>query len=234
MVVDDEYLSQEPARRETFRWILDQIESVVPSARSVLEFGSNVGLFLTVAGEAGWRAKGVEPSAWSVSEGVDRFGVDLVAGTVESYEDAGRWPVVAMFDVLEHVNDPCEALARVVDLLEPDGVLALSTVDTNSLHSRIRRGRWPWYIRSHLHYFTFATLSDLLAERGLEIVVWKNVPRSFKLSYILHKGGWADGTVGSLIGRVPALGKVRIPAGWLGDIKLVVARRTGSVERAEG
>jgi hypothetical protein len=225
-VVDEEYLSEEAARRETFRWIVDIMDEFGVGERSLVEFGSNVGLFLDVATNSGWKALGVEPSRWAVEEGRARFGVDLNEGTVESYDVLIEPGAVVMLDLLEHVTNPAVVLKRVGEILDRTGILVLSTVDTESLHSRIRGARWPWYIRSHLHYFTRDSLTRILRAAGFEMVEWRDVPRSFRLSYIVHKGGW-DGTRFGRVARwITRWSDPRIPAGWLGDVKLVVARPT--------
>lgn len=219
-VVDEEYLSEEEARRRTFQWIVDVMSKFTVGERSLVEFGSNVGLFLDVASKSGWKALGVEPSRWAVQQGRSRFGVDLHEGTVETYETRSAPGAVVMLDLLEHVTNPAAVLDRVSEILDDTGILVLSTVDAESLHSRIRRGRWPWYIRSHLHYFTRKSLTRMLRGAGFELTEWRNVPRSFHLSYIVYKGGWEA----TLFGRFSRWFDPRIPAGWLGDVKLVVAR----------
>jgi 2-polyprenyl-3-methyl-5-hydroxy-6-metoxy-1,4-benzoquinol methylase len=223
--VDEEYLAEEAARRETFEWILNRMASYAVGGASLLEFGSNVGLFLSVARDLGWKVTGVEPSRWAVATGRERFGVELLQGTVEGYADDEPADAVVMLDVLEHVTDPMAVLHRIEKMVRPDGILVLSTVDTNSLHSSIRRGGWPWYIRSHLHYFTRSTLTQMLHKAGFEMVEWSNVPRTFRASYIVHKGGWENRWWGRGVRSMARLFDPAVPAGWLGDIKLVVARR---------
>lgn len=223
-VVDEEYLSEEEARRRTFQWIVNIMDSFTVGERSLVEFGSNVGLFLDVASKSGWKALGVEPSRWAVEEGRARFGVDLHEGTVETYETRRAPSAVVMLDLLEHVTNPAAVLARVGEILGDTGVLVLSTVDTESLHSRLRGARWPWYIRSHLHYFTLESLTRMLRAAGFELVEWRDVPRSFRFSYIVHKGGWDATWFGRVARRLSRWFDPRIPAGWLGDVKLVIAR----------
>ncbi|MGH2728530.1 MAG: glycosyltransferase, partial [Actinomycetota bacterium] len=82
-VVDDEYLVEEAGRRELFTWIADAMAGYVTRGRSLLEIGSNMGVFLDVAGSREWQARGIEPSKWAVEQGVERFGVDLTQGTIE-------------------------------------------------------------------------------------------------------------------------------------------------------
>jgi len=223
-VVDEEYLDEEDARRDLFTWITQQMGAYAVRGRSLVEVGANMGLFLSVADGAGWDAVGIEPSAWAVAQGKDRFGVDLREGTVETVDlAAGSTDAMVMLDVLEHLTDPLGALRALRPAMDDEGMLVLSTVNVESLHGRARGGNWPWFIRSHLHYFRPATLVTMLRAAGFETVAWDVVPRSFHLSYVLHRAAGTfpgSGVVEAVATKVdPSL-----PVGWMGDVTLVVAR----------
>ena len=223
-VVDEEYLSEEEERRELFEWVSDRMDGYYVPDRRLLEIGANVGLFLAVAAERGWDGSGIEPSAWAVEQGRARFGVDLRQGAIESLDvEPGSVDALVMLDVLEHLADPAEALRRLRPVLADQGVFALATVNVEGLHGRLRGGDWPWFIRSHLHYFRPATLTRMLSEAGFEAVEWSVVPRSFHLSYLLHRA--AGVLPGSGVAEAAArLGDPKIPVGWIGDVTLTIAR----------
>lgn len=227
-VIDEEYLAEESERRELFGWMIDRVGHFTVGGKRLFEIGANVGLFLSVASERGWDVAGIEPSSWAVAQGRDRFGVDLRQGTVEQLDlDPGTIDVLAMFDVLEHLSDPMAALHHLRPSLNERGLLALSTVNVESLHGRARGGRWPWFIRSHLHYFRPPTLVRMLDSAGFDTVEWMVVPRSFHLSYLLHRA--ADTIPGSeLLTRVTDVADPKIPVGWIGDVTLVIARPRSS------
>ncbi len=223
-VVDEEYLSEEEQRRELFGWVSDQLEAFYVPGKRLLEVGSNIGLFLAVAAERGWDATGIEPSAWAVEQGRERFGVDLRQGAIETLEiEPGSVDALVMLDVLEHLTDPAEALRRLRPMMAEQGVFALATVNVESLHGRLRGGDWPWFIRSHLHYFRPATLTKMLTDAGFEAVEWSVVPRSFHVSYLLERA--AGVLPGSGLAKTAVhLGDPKIPVGWIGDVTLTIAR----------
>ena len=224
-VVDDEYLVEEAGRRELFSWIAGQMDGYVTRGRKLLEIGSNMGVFLDVAGRHRWEARGVEPSKWAVEQGIERFGVDLSQGTIEDLTDApGSADAIVMLDVLEHLSDPLAALRRLRTVADEEGILVLSTVNVSGLHARMRGRTWPWFIRSHLHYFAPETLSAMLSRAGFRMVQWEVAPRSFKLSYVAGRLQDANATVARAVQSVASVADPRIPFGWLGDIILVVAR----------
>jgi 2-polyprenyl-3-methyl-5-hydroxy-6-metoxy-1,4-benzoquinol methylase len=223
-VVDEEYLAEEEERRELFGWVSERMDGYHLPGRRLFEIGANVGLFLDVARERGWEASGIEPSFWAVEEGRERFDVDLRQGGVETLElDPGSVDAIVMLDVLEHLADPAEALRRLRPMVADTGVLALATVNVEGLHGRLRGGDWPWFIRSHLHYFRPATLANMLSNAGFEAVEWSVVPRSFHVSYLLHR---ANGVLPAarLAEAVVRMGDPKIPVGWIGDVTLTIAR----------
>jgi len=224
-VVDEAYLDEEKARRDLFAWVARSIEAYPVRGRRLLEVGSHVGLFLAVAGDAGWQARGIEPSRWAVAVGRDRFGVDLRQGTIEESDEPSRSAdVVVMLDVLEHLVDPAAALRRLRPVLDDEGLLALSTVNLSGRHARVRGEAWPWFIRSHLHYFTPETLDHVLRATGFRMVEWSTIPRSFRLSYLAHRAGSDRGPLVRAVEAADAVGDRRVPLGWLGDVAFVVAR----------
>ncbi|MGH2726507.1 MAG: class I SAM-dependent methyltransferase, partial [Actinomycetota bacterium] len=224
-VVDDEYLVEEAGRRELFTWIADAMAGYVTRGRSLLEIGSNMGVFLDVAGAREWQARGIEPSKWAVEQGVERFRVDLTQGTIEDLSEANASAdAIVMLDVLEHLSDPLAALRRLRDVVDEEGMLVLSTVNVSGLHARMRGRTWPWFIRSHLHYFAPETLSEMLRRAGFRMVQWEVAPRSFKLSYVAGRLRDANASVARAVRGLSSVADPRIPFGWLGDIVLVVAR----------
>jgi 2-polyprenyl-3-methyl-5-hydroxy-6-metoxy-1,4-benzoquinol methylase len=224
-MVDDAYLLEEDGRRDLFRWVLEHVDGYVVPGRRLLEVGSNVGVFLSVAGQAGWEARGVEPSRWAVETGRRLFGVDLTQGTAETLViEPGSRDAVVMLDVLEHLVDPLATLQHLRTALHPEGILALSTVNLASWHARVRRCSWPWFIRPHLHYFTPETLDAMLARAGFDLVDWATVPRTFHASYVAERIASSHGVPGRIAQQVTRIVDPRLRVGWLGDVVLAVAR----------
>lgn len=222
---DEIYLEQEDARRELFAWAVDKFNAYAVPEKRMIEFGSHLGLFLDTARQGGWMARGVEPSAWAVKTGRKRFGVAIEQGLIEDVETPiDPYGAVVMFDMLEHVVDPIEALKAARRCVHDDGIVAVSTINIDSIHGRLRKDRWPWFIRPHLWYYTPETLIEHLAAADLEPVEWLTVPRWFNLSYVLDRGADVLGPMGKALEPVSRLFDPRLPTGWLGDIVLVICR----------
>jgi 2-polyprenyl-3-methyl-5-hydroxy-6-metoxy-1,4-benzoquinol methylase len=224
-VVDETYLGEERSRRELFEWVLASLEAYYVRGRRVLELGANVGLFLDVARRRGWDATGFEPSRWAVATGRRRFGVDLRQGAIEDLPDStGPADAVVLLDVLEHLVDPVGGLRRLRETVDGEGMLTLTTIDVSSLHARVRKGEWPWFIRPHLHYFSPETLHATLVAARFHPIEFTRVPRSLHLSYVAGRLAPSSPALARAARRVAHLRDVRLPFGWLGDIVLVHAR----------
>ena len=185
--VEDEIYVQERVGRElTFERHLQKLESITgPAAnRTLLDVGAYIGVFVEVAGRAGWEAVGVEPSTWAVEIARQRD-LSVLAGTQAHPDLADRqFDVVTMWDVIEHVADPKRELQLAFERLKPGGVLAVHTMDINSLFARLMGPRWPWLMEMHIHYFSRASLAGLLRACGYEILFNGIQGRYLRLGYL--------------------------------------------------
>lgn len=228
-VEDETYITERTGRELTFSRHLQALEKVVGPARDrrLLDVGAYIGVFVEVAREAGWNACGVEPSAWAVREAKKR-NLPIVEGTQETLRAAdGSFDVITMWDVIEHVADPAAELARSYRLLRPGGVIAVHTMDVESVAARLLGGRWPWLMEMHIHYFSRRTLAQMLQKQGFEPLWCGAQGRYLRLGYLATRleamnawlGRWAAGLV-TLLGAE----QWPVPVN-LGDLFTMYARR---------
>lgn len=175
-------LAADLARRPAWlRWHgrrLAHLESFLSSGPArrgrLLDVGCGAGYFLDAAREAGWQAQGVEPSPAAARVGREQLGLDIFQGTLEqaSFLPAS-FDVITLFEVLEHLYEPAQALAEARRILRPQGLLAIQVPnDHGSYRSQVFRpdNRW-WVIPPlHLFFFTAETLTRWLRQVGFEPV----------------------------------------------------------------
>ncbi len=190
-VEDETYVKERHGRELTFRHHLRQVERIVGPAdgRALLDVGAYIGVFVEVAAAAGWRAQGVEPSAWAAAE-AQRRGLAVHAGTLASVDlPPASFDVVTLWDVIEHLSDPAAELACARRLLRPGGWLVAHTMDISAPIARLMGARWPWLMDMHLFYFDRRTLPAMIAERGFDIV-WQGAQgRYLRLGYLASRVG---------------------------------------------
>jgi SAM-dependent methyltransferase len=79
--------------------------------------------------------------------------------------------VVVMSHVLEHLCDPHDALTRVRDVLNADGLFYVAVPDIGSLQFRVFGKRWDAISPVvHPQYFTETSLRHLLEQSGWEVI----------------------------------------------------------------
>lgn len=169
--------------REALVWLGRRRAAMgVPEAGALLDVGAGSGGFLAQARRNGWNAVGIELSPELAARAAERSGAEVLAGEFERIDLSGRlFDAITMWDVLEHVADPGAVLDRACELLAPDGVLVVFTIDAASLFNVVADLAWRLtlgrlraplellYDKRHNHYFTARTLRTLLARHGLRV-----------------------------------------------------------------
>ncbi len=99
----------------------------------LLDVGCGDGLFVRLANQLGFDAKGIDPDPSAIADG-RAHGLDLVSGIFPdpSFTDGG-FHHVTMNHVLEHLHQPREAIAQIFDILAPGGRLWLSNPNLDAL-----------------------------------------------------------------------------------------------------
>lgn len=229
-VEDETYVAERQGRLLTFRKHLHALEKHTGPAQSrrLLDVGAYIGVFVEVARAAGWDACGVEPSEWAVKEAQAR-GLPIIHGTQHAPELADQsFDVITMWDVIEHVADPTAELTHAYQMLKPGGVIAVHTMDIDSLTARLMGPRWPWLMEMHIHYFSRHTLAEMLQKCGFEII-WSGAEgRYLRLGYLASRVGGLNRTLGkwvdSLVRRLN-LAELPVPVNF-GDLFTIYARKT--------
>jgi SAM-dependent methyltransferase len=156
------------------------IQPVIPeSAASVLEIGCGGG------GTLRWlrgirtvgHAMGIELVDDAAHEARDVFD-EVVVGNIETMDldlPPDRFDLILMLDVLEHLVDPWQVVARCHKALKPGGAMVVSI--PNVAHYSVAlpllfRGRWTYadeglLDRTHLRFFVERTAIDLMTSSGL-------------------------------------------------------------------
>ncbi|MDA1348936.1 MAG: class I SAM-dependent methyltransferase [Chloroflexi bacterium] len=147
----------------------------------LLEVGCASVEFLALAQGAGFDVQGVDSSKMFV-EFNRQNGIDVEHGRVEDFDfPPHKFDVIALFHLIEHVEDPVGFVQALGPLLQQDGLVFIATPNLGSLTSRIFGRRYPGFVQhDHLTFFVEDTLSDVLRRGGFDIV------NSFSKEYSHH------------------------------------------------
>ena len=165
-----DYLANVERRQQLFRERLSAVSRFAAGPGHLLDYGCAIGLFVKVAAEAGWIARGYERSSWAANYGRSQFGLDITVadGGLDPF-GANSFNVVTLWDVLEHLQHPRRVLELVSKWLIPGGVMALNTVNSSSLGARMAGPAWRHLAPPHhLQFYSRRSLARLLAEFGFK------------------------------------------------------------------
>jgi SAM-dependent methyltransferase len=142
----------------------------------VVDIGCGDGRLLDVLKAScppGWRYHGVDWSERAI-ERVRRKGYEGRSGDVSRMDLSdweGKFDLALMHQLIEHVRDPRELLARVRRILKPGGALSVETPDIDAWDFRLLSRRyWAGYhIPRHFYIFDKKSFSDLARDVGFEV-----------------------------------------------------------------
>ena len=161
---------------EGSRYMWSYVVETVSRLRSApggrwLDVGFGSGALLTTAEEFGYGVVGLDARERNV-RAMREAGFEVHATDFEAFR-GGRFDVVSMADVLEHLPFPRRALAHAATLMAPDGLLLLSmpNADAYIWRAMTSAGANPYWAEiEHYHNFGRKRLYALLAETGFEPV----------------------------------------------------------------
>jgi 2-polyprenyl-3-methyl-5-hydroxy-6-metoxy-1,4-benzoquinol methylase len=141
------------------------------NSATILDIGCGEGFFLFSAAKQGYTTKGIEISQNAAAYAGREFGLDVEARPFEELKFPDNYfDVVTLWQVLEHVPYPLIVLKEVHRILKPEGLLATSTPDIESILAKIFRKKWWNLRRLHVNQFTSKTLADMLRRAGFNNV----------------------------------------------------------------
>ncbi len=168
-----------------FSRLLQHAERFVPPGR-LLDVGCGLGDMLVAAMQRGWEATGVEPHLAGLQSARAIPGVAIHRCGFEEFVPAEPFDLVTCTDVLEHLRRPDAALARMAELLQPGGVLVVTTIDVQSWPARVLGPRWFHFVRAHLWFFDRRSLVRLGEQAGLHVISCARARKLYQLDYLLR------------------------------------------------
>jgi 2-polyprenyl-3-methyl-5-hydroxy-6-metoxy-1,4-benzoquinol methylase len=169
----------------------DVIELIPPGVLNVLDVGCSVGTMGEVLQRRGCVVTGIEISP----ESAHRAGAVLsrvIEGDVEVLAQGGTdvggpFDCIVFADVLEHLRNPWAVTRWASGMLSAQGSMVISVPNVRHAHlirSVLLHRHWPYedvgiFDRTHMRWFAYRNLPELLSNTGLEIA-------ELRRTYALH------------------------------------------------
>ncbi len=157
----------------------------------------------------------------ATSQGIDAYGIDisdyvrlqachsrLLQGDICEGVN-GRYSIITMIEVIEHLKDPSKALNNCYNSLENDGILLIQTTNMDSLSRKSEGGNSRYFLPGHLFYFSLRTLTRLLKKHN------------FKIEKVYY--GHETGLIPALVRKsIANIGRLNLPDWFVAFYTLVV------------
>jgi 2-polyprenyl-3-methyl-5-hydroxy-6-metoxy-1,4-benzoquinol methylase len=152
----------------------------------ILEVGAGRGWLLEQAASAGWETWAVEVNTQALKHLEGRNIHRILHQPAELFEaPPASMDVVRMWDVIEHLESPRQALERIRSCLRPGGLLRMSTTNFASASRWVNGPEWVYLNGSdHIHLFEPRTILLLLNAVGFSRIHVRT--RSFNLRRKLY------------------------------------------------
>ncbi len=226
-----DYVAAGDLKRETGRRRLELLAQFQPGRR-LLDVGCAAGFFLEAALDAGFDAQGVELSTVAVKAASERVRPLITIGDVNQLlaRDPRRFDVVTAFDIIEHTFDPAAFLRDAHGVLEPGGLIMISTPDTGHTLRPLMGRHWPM-LQPHQHTFLFSqpAMAAQLKAAGFEPLVVQPTHKVLTIDYLFGQLRQTNPVLSRLLG----VAKRVVPSGLrhraipinIGELIAVARRR---------
>ncbi len=172
---------------------INRIEKFMPknSKKRMLDVGSGPGFFIKYAQSRGFEVLGLEPSL-AATEFANRMGAKTIAGFFdrEITKNLGKFDVIHMQGVMEHMRNPIESVQAANEILNPGGLFCnIVANDFNPLQMILLQhlNFTPWWVvpSEHINYFSISSLKNLTETAGFRV---KNIITTFPIDLFLLMG----------------------------------------------
>lgn len=155
------------------------VSKLVKKNAKILEIGSGHGFFLEYMNNLGYDIIGIEISEEKriLSNKVSSVSI-LNVDLKNKVPKIGPYDLIAMFHILEHLENPIDFLTQARKLVKTRGKVVIEVPNFEDLQMNVNKAYRMWEPQlSHLHYFTPRTLRKVLQKAGFKKITIKGVQR---------------------------------------------------------
>ena len=149
---------------------VDRIVDYTGAQGTVLDIGSGLGVFPARMKEAGWQCTALDPDPRACEHLRARVGVETVCADFFEVDGLGRFDLVTLNKVLEHVEDPVAMLRRAGNHVADRGFVYVEVPDGERAAAAPEGGklREEFFIE-HLHAFSMESLHLMAEQAGFSV-----------------------------------------------------------------
>lgn len=177
-------IQNEREKKEGFKHRIIKLSKLVPERGKLLDVGSGLGHFLSMAQDDGWQVEGVEIQKSAARYSQEHFGIEPHIGDMEQLSfNPESFDVVTLWDVLEHSYMPLDLLSKCNELVKPGGLVVLAVPNASGWPAHIFKGGWRYVMPHHLSYFSIGCMERIISYNKLTL---ENTNHTIKVQSLLQ------------------------------------------------
>lgn len=209
----EDYISHSGTKKGVVNWLYHQVRNYTLKQKfklvskhaknnSLLDIGCGTGDFLGFVHNKGWNVKGLEPDPDAKAIGEKKYGISIDSTSELHNVPQNSYDAISMWHVLEHVYELNKDVAKIKDILKPDGTLFVAVPNCSSADAEKYGKFWAAYdLPIHLYHFRPDNIKQLFAKYDMEVT--EILPMKFDSFYVsLLSEKYKSGNKGFSIGAL--------------------------------
>jgi SAM-dependent methyltransferase len=154
--------------RAFYGLVMDELLPRGPGAHFALDLGCGAGWLMEKLKKVGWTVEGLEWNEAAAATAREVTGANVWAGDFREVDiPRGKYHLIVLNHVFEHINDPRGALLRLRELLADGGKAVILYPNPHSYGAEWHNTDWfPWEVPRHLIFPTPKAVALLAARTG--------------------------------------------------------------------
>lgn len=169
-----DYLKEKKSLQKNFSLRFKVLRKFLEQSRhkNLLEIGSAYGFFLDGVRDKFDSVCGIDLSRDATDYAREELKLNAVnADFITHNFGSQKFDVVCMWDTIEHLRKPGEALEKIRNLMKKGSLIAITTGDVGSFNAKARKNKWRlMHPPTHIQYFSQKSLARLLDKHGFTIM----------------------------------------------------------------
>ena len=148
-----------------------RIEKFLGKKGRILDVGAGAGTFIKTCIDHGWQSTGLEFSPERVAYANKKWSIELLQQDFFDMDMSNKFDVITLFEVIEHLVKPWDALQKAAELLNNGGILVIATPFRDSKFSMsLGLNDFWWNEPAHLTYMDTQSLIINAQKFGLKLI----------------------------------------------------------------
>jgi 2-polyprenyl-3-methyl-5-hydroxy-6-metoxy-1,4-benzoquinol methylase len=143
---------------------------------SLLDIGCGTGWTTSIWKKEGFDVAGVEPSRQRGEYAQKTYGINIIEGYIEQIPLEGKYDVIVIRHVLEHIEKPVPALHKLRQLMKKGGLLVVIVPNIRCIGRYLFKTDWSWVLPAHCLFFSPKSLARAVSQVDFTVVKTYQTP----------------------------------------------------------